>query len=65
MSTMSKYVAYTRTADIPNFFDDYIFTNSVRDGRNWRSFSDAYSMHGNDYTSILVTDGLDLSDSFP
>lgn len=65
MSTMSKYVAYTRTTDIANFFDDFIFANSVKDGGNWRTFSDAFSMHGNNYTSILVTNGLDLSDSFP
>lgn len=65
MSTMSQYIAYTRTADIPDFFDDVIFANSTRDPGNNRIFSDPYTMHGDDFTSILVTNGLDLMDSFP
>lgn len=65
MSTMSQYIAYTRTADIPDFFDDVIFANSTRNAQNNRIFSEPYTMHGDDFTSILVTNGLDLMDSFP
>lgn len=65
MSTMSQYIAYARTADIPDFFDNVIFANSSRDPSNNRIFSDAFTMHGDDFTSILVTNGLDIMDSFP
>ena len=65
MSTMSKYVAYTRTADDEeNFFDTYIFPGvSIVDAK--ATFPEPFTIRGNHYTSLIVTNGLYLMDFFP
>lgn len=65
VSTMSKYIAYTRTADEEeDFFDTYIFSGSSIIGAV-AVFAEPFKIRGNQYTMLIVTDGYYIMDSFP
>lgn len=65
MSTMSKYIAYTRTAsDEEDFFDTYIFPDVSIVGAD-AIFPEPFTIRGNNYTSMIVTNGYYIMDSFP
>lgn len=65
MSTMSKYIAYTRTAnDEEDFFDTYIFPDVNIVGAD-AIFPEPFTIRGNNYTSMIVTNGYYIMDSFP
>ncbi|KAG8166254.1 hypothetical protein KVR01_004806 [Diaporthe batatas] len=65
MSTMSAYIAYTRTANHEeDFFDKYIFPD-VNFLGPIAHFPEPFTIRGNNHTSLLVTDGQYYMDSFP
>lgn len=65
MSTMSKYVAYTRTADDEeDFFDKYIFSGVNFIGGD-AIFPEPFTIRGSHYTGLIVTNGYYTMDSFP
>lgn len=65
MSTMSKDIAYTRTAnDEEDFFDTYIFPDVNIVGAD-AIFPEPFTIRGNNYTSMIVTNGYYIMDSFP
>lgn len=65
MSTMSKYVAYTRTADDEkDFFDTHIFSGVNFVGGD-AIFPEPFTIRGTHYTGLLVTNGYYIMDSFP
>lgn len=65
MSTMSKYIAYTRTVDDEeDFFDRYIFANASIVGAD-AVFPDPFTVHGSHHTKLIVTNGYYIMDSFP
>lgn len=66
MSTMSKYVAYTRTLDDQeDFFNTYIFDDAVRSPDGFAIFAHPLTVRGNHHTSLIVTNGLYIMDHFP
>lgn len=66
MSTMSKYVAYTRTVDDKeDFFDTYIFSGATHSPDGFAIFAQPLTVRGNHYTSLIVTNGLYIMNSFP
>lgn len=64
---MSQYIAYARTADAEDdFFDTYIFAGTGFDAASGDIvFPEPLTIRGNNYTSLLVTNGYSLMDSFP
>ncbi|POS77678.1 hypothetical protein DHEL01_v203933 [Diaporthe helianthi] len=64
-STMSDYIAYTRTTDDEeDFFDTYIYPGVSFLGPIAK-FPEPFTIRGNQYTSLLVTDGQYYMDAFP
>lgn len=62
---MSKYIAYTRTVDDEeDFYETYIFPGVSHVGADVL-FPEPFTIRGNHYTSLIVTNGYYLWDSFP
>ncbi|RDL30805.1 uncharacterized protein BP5553_10150 [Venustampulla echinocandica] len=64
-SSMSSLIAYARTVDErEDYFETSIFPDSSREGLN-RGYTDNISIKGNQYTKLMVVNGVDIMDSFP
>ncbi|KAL2074247.1 hypothetical protein VTL71DRAFT_8025 [Oculimacula yallundae] len=65
MSSMSSLIAYARSIDNEgDFFSEYIFPGSVRNGAH-RNYPVVPDMKGNRNTKLMVVNGVDIMDSFP